>query len=105
METAYALVLTTCADSASANQIATMLVEKRLAACVQILPINSIYEWEGEVVKADELMLLCKIKSADYGDVEAAIQSTHAYSVPEIIQIPIERGAQSYLAWIASVTR
>jgi periplasmic divalent cation tolerance protein len=101
----YALVLTTCGDSASAELIAKTLIEKRLAACVQIFPINSFYEWEGAVQNTRELLLLCKIKSIDYPAVEAAIQAAHDYAIPEIIQIAIERGAQSYLFWIASVTR
>ncbi|WOJ90361.1 divalent-cation tolerance protein CutA [Methylocapsa polymorpha] len=105
MEATYALVLTTCGDSASAELIATTLIEKRLAACVQIFPISSFYEWEGAVQHAQELMLFCKIKSIDYADVEAAIQAVHSYAIPEIVQVAIEKGAQSYLSWIASVTR
>ncbi|WP_026606724.1 divalent-cation tolerance protein CutA [Methylocapsa acidiphila] len=105
MSSGYALVLTTCGDAARAELIAKTLIDKRLAACVQILPINSFYEWEGAVQNALELLLLCKIKSADYFDVEAAIKAAHDYEIPEIIQIAIESGAGSYLSWIASVTR
>ncbi len=105
MTSGYALVMTTCGDAASAQNIAKMLIEKRLAACVQIFPVDSFYEWEGAVQNTHEFMLFCKIKSLDYPDVEAAIRAAHDYAVPEIIQIGIERGAQSYLAWIASVTR
>lgn len=105
MSSGYALVLTTCGDAVRAELIAKMLIDKRLAACVQILPINSFYEWEGAVQNASELLLLCKIKSVDYLDVEAAIKASHDYEVPEIIQIAIENGAGSYLSWVASVTR
>lgn len=105
MKAIYALVMTTCGDLANAESIATTLIEKRLAACVQIFPINSFYEWQGVVRNAQELMVFLKIKTADYADVEAAIRAAHAYDNPEIIEVSIERGAQAYLSWIASVTR
>jgi periplasmic divalent cation tolerance protein len=105
METTYALVMTTCADRANAESIARSLIGARLAACVQIFPIESFYEWEGAVQEARELMLLCKIKRADYADIEAAIRAAHPYANPEIIEIAIEKGAPAYLDWIASVTR
>ncbi|HUI21160.1 MAG TPA: divalent-cation tolerance protein CutA [Methylocella sp.] len=104
MPTALAIVVTTCADKANAELIAMSLVEKSLAACVQMFPIASVYRWEGAVQKADEWMLLCKTKTADYAKVEAAIRAIHPYSNPEIVEIAIERGAQAYLDWIFSVT-
>lgn len=102
---AYAIVLTTCDDRAMAKSIAATLVEKRLAACVQIMPIDSVYTWQGKVEEAAELLLFCKIKSADYADVEAAIRALHSYETPEIVQIPIAAGSADYLAWIDQVTR
>jgi periplasmic divalent cation tolerance protein len=102
---AYAIVLTTCDDRDRAKAIARALVEKRLAACVQILPIDSVYSWEGQIEEAAELLLLCKIKRADYADVAAAIQASHNYTTPEIVEIPIEAGSADYLAWIDKVTR
>jgi periplasmic divalent cation tolerance protein len=104
MPTPFALVMTTCGGKANAELIATLLVEKRLAACVQMFPIASVYRWEGALQKAEEWMLLGKIRAADYADVEAAIAAVHPYSTPEIIEIGIEKGAQAYLNWIASVT-
>jgi periplasmic divalent cation tolerance protein len=104
MPTPFALVMTTCGDKTNAELIATTLVEKRLAACVQMFPIASVYRWEGAVQQAEEWMLLGKIRAADYADVEAAIAAVHPYSTPEIIEIGIENGAQTYLNWIASVT-
>jgi periplasmic divalent cation tolerance protein len=104
MPTHFALVMTTCGGKAEAERIAASLVEKRLAACVQMFPIASIYRWEGAVRRAEEWMLLGKIKAADYANVEAAIAAVHPYTTPEIIEIGIERGAQAYLDWIASVT-
>jgi periplasmic divalent cation tolerance protein len=104
MPSPFALVMTTCGDKANAELIATRLVEERLAACVQMFPIASVYRWEGAVQQANEWMLLCKTKQTDYASVEAAIRAVHPYSNPEIIEIAIESGAPAYLDWILSVT-
>ncbi|MGP0058820.1 MAG: divalent-cation tolerance protein CutA [Beijerinckiaceae bacterium] len=105
MANAYAIVLTTCDDRALAKLIARTLVEKRLAACVQILPIDSVYAWAGQLQESAELLLLCKIKRADYADIEQAIRAIHTYETPEIVEIAIEAGSADYLAWIDQVTR
>jgi periplasmic divalent cation tolerance protein len=104
MASPFSIVMTTCGDKESAGVIAARLVEERLAACVQMFPIASVYRWEGAVQRADEWMLLCKIRSSDYPTVEAAIRSEHTYSNPEIIEVEIEKGAPAYLDWIASAT-
>jgi periplasmic divalent cation tolerance protein len=104
MATPFALVMTTCGNKANAELIASRLVEERLAACVQIFPIDSVYRWEGAVENAQEWMLFCKIKAVDYAKVEAAIGAAHSYSNPEIIELGIESGARAYLSWIVSST-
>jgi periplasmic divalent cation tolerance protein len=101
----FAVVITTCGDKAEALALARLLVDQGLAACVQMLPIESVYSWEGATQSAEEVMLLCKIKHRDYADVEAAIRAAHSYDTPEIIEIAIEQGADAYLRWIAAVTR
>jgi periplasmic divalent cation tolerance protein len=105
MPTGFALVITTCGDRAEAERLARRLVETRLAACVQMHPIESVYIWEGATQSAQEILLLCKIKHADFSDVEAAIRAAHSYATPEIVEVAIEQGAASYLSWIAAVTR
>jgi periplasmic divalent cation tolerance protein len=105
MPTPFALVMTTCGDKPNAELIARGLVEERLAACVQMFPIESVYRWEGVVENAQEWMLFCKIKANDYADVEAAVRAAHTYSNPEIVEVGIANGAQAYLDWIASATR
>ncbi|MGQ0445210.1 MAG: divalent-cation tolerance protein CutA [Beijerinckiaceae bacterium] len=105
MPTPYALVMTTCGDKPEAELIAARLVEGRLAACVQMFPIASVYRWEGAVERADEWMLFCKIKANGYANVEAAIRAAHTYSNPEIVEVQIENGAAAYFDWIASATR
>ena len=104
MPTPFALVMTTCGEKPEAETIAMRLVEERLAACVQMFPIESIYRWEGAVQHAQEWMLFCKIQAIDYAKVEAAIRAAHSYSNPEIVKIGIEHGAQAYLSWIVSAT-
>jgi periplasmic divalent cation tolerance protein len=104
MSSPFSIVMTTCGDKENAGLIAARLVGERLAACVQMFPIASVYRWEGAVQQADEWMLMCKIRAADYANVETAIRAAHSYTNPEIIEIGIEKGAQAYLDWIASVT-
>ncbi len=102
MTSLYSMVITTCGGKEEAETIAMRLVEQGLAGCVQMVAIESVYRWEGAVENAQEWMLICKIKASDYEKVEAAIRSAHSYSTPEIIEIGIERGAEAYLAWLAS---
>ena len=70
------------------------------------MPIDSVYRWAGSVEEAEEHLLLCKIRHADYPAVEAAIRERHGYDLPEIVAMPITAGARPYLAWLeASTTR
>ena len=96
----YSLVITTAADKDSAKVIAGLLVEKRLAACVQMFPVESIYTWKGETCNDDEIALFIKSKSSLFDKIAAAIKENHKYEVPEIIQIPITNGLPEYLKWI-----
>ena len=99
------LVLTNCPDEESANAIALVLVEARLAACVNILPrVQSIYRWQGAVESATEIPLFIKSTATNYPALEAAIRDRHPYQVPEIIALPVERGLPAYLDWIATET-
>jgi periplasmic divalent cation tolerance protein len=104
MATAHCVVLTSCGARDMANAIARALVERRLAACVQMVPIESVYTWHERVEEATEILLLIKIKQADYPDVEQAIRALHDYETPEIIALPIERGFGGYLDWVDAVT-
>ena len=80
-----------------------MLVERKLAACVQILPpITSIYVWKGEVQRENEIMLVAKSTRAKFDEVEKAVRALHSYETPEIIALPIVAGSQSYLSWLSS---
>jgi periplasmic divalent cation tolerance protein len=100
------LVLTSLPDRASAEKLADALVEKRLAACVNILaPCRSIYRWKGALQHDEEHPLLIKTTAARYPALEKAIRAGHPYELPEIIAVPIEAGLPEYLAWVASETK
>ena len=97
------LVLTNLPDRASAERLADALIEKRVAACVNILaPCRSVYRWEGAVQHDEEHPLLIKTTSQSYAALEAAIRALHPYELPEIIAVPVERGLQPYLDWVAA---
>jgi periplasmic divalent cation tolerance protein len=97
----YVQVLTTTGSEEEAGRIASLLVERRLAACVQVVgPITSRYRWEGMVEEAREWQCLAKTTRAGYEAVEAAIREAHSYEEPEIIATPIVAGSAGYLAWI-----
>lgn len=98
----YRLVFVTCANHMQAKLIARSVVEKRLAACVNILrsPIESHYRWKGKVEKARELLLLIKTTATRLGALEREVKRLHSYDVPEFIALPIAAGSNAYLAWL-----
>lgn len=101
MATDCVQVLTTAGSEEEAGLIAGVLVEKRLAACVQVVgPIVSRYRWQGQIEEAREWQCLVKTTAAAYEAVEAAIREVHSYDEPEIIATPIVAGSSGYLAWI-----
>lgn len=97
----YLQVLTTCGSEEEAGRIAGLLVERRLAACVQVAgPVSSRYRWQGEVEQVREWQCVAKTTGAAYAAVEAAIREAHSYDEPEIVATPIVAGSLGYLAWI-----
>jgi len=96
------LILTTAGSESEAKKIAQMLVELRLAACVNIIPrVHSVYRWEGKVESAEEYLLIVKTARDKETQVQAAIRNTHSYALPECISISVEGGSDEYLHWIA----
>ena len=83
-----------------AKSIAKVLVEQRLAACVQVLPIESVYIWQDKVCDENEVMLFIKSKTELFDKIVAAIRDNHTYEVPEIIKVPITGGLPEYQKWI-----
>jgi periplasmic divalent cation tolerance protein len=104
MPESYCVVLTTTGAREEAEILAELLVTRKLAACVQISAISSYYAWNGQLHKDQERLLLIKTRSACFDALQAAILDNHSYEVPEIVQIPIERGLPAYLEWITTST-
>ena len=96
----YSIIITTCPEKDSAKSIAKLLINNRLAACVQMFPIESMYIWQDRVFDENEIMLFIKTKKVLLDKISALIKKHHTYDVPEIIQIPITGGLPQYMRWI-----
>src|SRR5215510_16111364 len=94
------LVLVTTSTKDEAAKIADSLVAEQLAACVNIVDsIESVYRWEGKIVRDAEALMVIKTTDERYGDLERRVKELHSYSTPEVIAMKIERGSSEYLAW------
>jgi periplasmic divalent cation tolerance protein len=99
------LVLTNVPQRAAAERLADLLVEKKLAACVNILaPCRSVYRWQGAMQHDEEHPMLIKTTTERYAALEETLRSSHPYDLPEIIAVQIERGLPAYLDWVAAET-
>lgn len=98
-------VTTTFGNRADGEALASELVERRLAACVQLVgPIHSTFRWEGRIEAAEEWLLIIKTRSERYAELERAILAVHPYDMPEIVAHPVTQGSAGYLSWIARET-
>ncbi|MGI9101505.1 MAG: divalent-cation tolerance protein CutA [Terriglobales bacterium] len=96
------IVLTTVGAREEASKISRALVERQLAACVNLLgPIESVYRWKDKVETSAEWLLLVKTTKEALEEVEEAIRELHSYELPEFVVLPIEGGSEEYLEWIA----
>ncbi len=98
----YGIVLVTAASQTEAAQIAEVLIAAKLAACVSLMPIRSIYTWQGEVCREEEWQLVIKTDLALFSALENKIRQIHSYETPEIIALPIATGSQPYLNWLSA---
>ncbi|MCX9156349.1 divalent-cation tolerance protein CutA [Niveibacterium sp. 24ML] len=99
------IVFSTLPDIESAEQLAKMLVERRLAACVSIgAPVTSIYRWEGAIEQACEVPITIKTSTARYPAMQAALLDAHPYDVPELLACAVQDGAAPYLRWLHDAT-
>lgn len=97
------LVLTTLDHPEKAHALARALVERQLAACVNIVPgVHSIYRWQGAVESANEWLLLIKTIPGHIESLLAAIRELHPYALPEFVVVPIEASTPEYLAWLTA---
>lgn len=100
------VVFMTSGNADEARRIANELVERQLAACVQILPeIESVYRWNGEVQRETELLLLAKTTAAQFDDLERLVREIHSYDTPEIVAVPMVHVSEPYRAWLADNVR
>ena len=100
------LVLTNLPDRAAAERLADALIEKRVAACVNILaPCRSVYRWKDAVRHDEEHPMLIKTTAERYAALEQVLRAGHPYELPEIVAVPIERGLPAYLEWVAEQTK
>jgi periplasmic divalent cation tolerance protein len=99
------VVLTNLPDREAALELAAALVERRLAACVNVLAAcMSVYRWKGEIERSEEVPVLIKARAGRYVELEAAIRELHPYELPEILAVPVARGLPEYLEWLGEET-
>jgi periplasmic divalent cation tolerance protein len=101
-KTEVILVVMTCKSRTEARQIVTSLVEKRLAACGNIVEptVTSIYRWKGRIERAEEVLVILKSTRKAFLALEREVTHLHSYEVPEIIALPIVAGSRKYLSWV-----
>jgi periplasmic divalent cation tolerance protein len=102
----YLVALVTVPSKEVGRKVAHVLLEKKLAACINIVPsVNSLYNWQGKPADDEECLLFIKTKASIFeSEFVPAVKSVHPYDVPEIIALPIVMGSKSYLDWIESET-
>jgi len=100
----FGVLLTTTPTRDEAQKIARLLIEEKLAACVQLLPIESFYFWQDKTQNEAEILLLIKTRAALFDAATARIKDIHSYTVPEIVALPFAAGFQGYFDWIGQVT-
>lgn len=100
----FCIVSTTFPTKESAKAMIDVVLEKNLGACIQLMPIESFYPWNVQVCEESECLMLIKTRTEHYDAIEALIQAHHPYEIPQILQIPIEKGLDAYLAWMEEQT-
>jgi periplasmic divalent cation tolerance protein len=105
MESSEIVVIFCTVPAAESEAMARTLVEGRLVACVNVLPVHSYYRWNGEFCSEPEHLLIAKTKESLKTEVIAAIRQVHSYEVPEIIAVPVIAGYEPYLAWVNAETK
>ena len=95
------VVLSTCGSAEEGARIARALVEKKLAACVNVIPaVRSFYQWKGAIEDEQELLLVIKSSRGLFNQLRVEIEKLHSYEVPEVIAVPIVEGSEGYLEWL-----
>lgn len=105
MDTLYSIVITTVSDDSEAARLAEILLEQKIAACIQVTPIKSYYTWKESLQTDSEQLLFIKAKHSDFTAIQQCITENHSYETPEIIEVSITNGLPAYLGWIDEVTK
>lgn len=100
----YCMALCTSPSEAHALELARGLVDHRLAACVQVLPIRSVYRWEGKREEEEERLILAKTRVDLFDRLVEFVSKGHPYQVPEIVRLDIAGGLDAYLSWVGEST-
>ena len=100
----HGFLMTTVAARADGERIAGALLDEKLAACIQLLPIESFYVWQGKRQRDGEILLLIKTRTALFDAAIARIKALHPYEMPEIAGLPFSAGFGGYFSWIDDVT-
>lgn len=96
------VVLSTCASAEEGERIARHLVERKLAACVNVLAgVRSVYRWKGKIEDSPEALLIIKSSRELFDELKSALDKIHSYEVPEVLALPIVDGSDNYLDWLA----
>ena len=102
----YRVVLVTCGSMAEARRIGRSAVEKKLAACANILQgVDSIYCWKGKVERAREVLVIMKTTATRLRELEREVKRMHSYDVPEFVVLPLVAGSREYLGWVGESVR
>lgn len=97
------LALSTAPDRRTAERIARVLVEERLAACVNLVPgVSSVYRWKGRVEQDEEILLIMKTTAAGMPALRDRLLAVHPYDTPEFLALDVAAGAAPYIAWLAA---
>ena len=102
---ALAILVTTVDSLVQAQRLTRAVIEKKLAACVQVTPLVSHYVWEGSYCETNEFKLEMKLRAEDYPILADFVRSAHNYETPEIIRLSVEAVEPAYLAWVYEVTK
>jgi periplasmic divalent cation tolerance protein len=100
----YLIVLVTAADADEARRLARGLLEQRLAACVNFVPIESMYWWDGVIQQEQETLMIIKTRAETFDALMDAVKRAHSYETPEVIGLPVAFGSPEYLRWIDNET-
>ena len=100
----YIVVLITASSAEEAQKISQELIARKLAACINSAPVDSVFRWKGKTERAEEILLIVKSRMALFEQMETVVRRNHSYAVPEIIALPIVAGSSDYLKWIKETT-